>query len=73
MRLCNEAITGTLCIRYELVGRSADMWGLGVLMYEVYNGELRLISEIHPRYVYSLQPIAIDNALYCDCCLSPTT
>ena len=29
-----------------LVGRSADMWGLGVLIYEVYNGELREISDL---------------------------
>ena len=29
-----------------LFGRSADMWGLGVLIYEVYNGELREISDL---------------------------
>lgn len=33
-------------LRYVLVGRSADMWGLGVLIYEVYNGELRQISDL---------------------------
>lgn len=35
------------CHNYVLVWcRSADMWGLGVLIYEVYNGEMRQTSDL---------------------------
>ena len=48
MRPSGKQCTGLVyvCAYMYLVGRSADMWGLGVLIYEVYNGELREISDL---------------------------
>ena len=48
MRPSGKQCTGLVYVRVYmyLVGRSADMWGLGVLIYEVYNGELREISDL---------------------------
>ena len=48
VRPSGKQCTGLVYVRVYmyLVGRSADMWGLGVLIYEVYNGELREISDL---------------------------